>query len=75
MCLSNGGTRLYETQVEINGKRAHIELPDGQHQIVSDHRIADSARSFAMFEAYSDHGLTDSRAGFTEIPAQSLRVQ
>jgi hypothetical protein len=75
MCLSNGGTRVHETQVEINGERAHIELPDGQHQIVSDHRIADWARSFATFEAYSDRGLTDSRAGFTEIWAQSLRVQ
>ena len=32
MCLSNGGTRVHETQVEINGERAHIELPDGQHQ-------------------------------------------
>ena len=31
--------------------------------------------SFATFEAYSDHGLADSRVGFTEIWAQSLRVQ
>ena len=73
--LNQDGTRVYETQVEINGERADIELPDGQHQIVSDHRIADWAGSFATFEAYSDHGLTDSRVGFTEIWAQSLPVQ
>jgi hypothetical protein len=73
--LNQDGTRVYETQVEINGERADIELPDGQHQIVSDHRIADWAGSFATFEAYSNHGLTDTRVGFTEIWAQSLPVQ
>ena len=69
--LKEDATRVYETQVEINGERAHIELPDGQLQIVSDQRIADWAGSFATFEAYSDHGLTDSRVGFTEIWAHS----
>jgi len=69
------GTRVYETQVEIDGARAHIELPHGQRRIVRDQRIADWAGSFATFEAYSIHGLTDSRVGFTEIWAQSLRVQ
>jgi hypothetical protein len=73
--LNQDGTRVYEAQVEINGERADIELPDGQHQIVTDPRIADWAGSFATFEAYSDNGLTDSRVGFTEIWAQSSRVQ
>jgi hypothetical protein len=73
--LDQDGARVYESQVEINGERADIELPDGQHQIVIDPRIADWAGSFATFEAYSDNGLTDSRVGFTEIWAQSSRVQ
>jgi hypothetical protein len=72
--LKQDGTRIYETQVEIDGERAHIELPHGQRRIVRDQRIADWAGSFATFEAYSDHGLTDSRVGFTEIWAQSSRV-
>ena len=67
--------RVYETQVEIKGERGEIQLPDGQHQIVRDHRIADWAGSFATFEASLEHGLTDSRVGFTEIWAQSLRVR
>ncbi|MGA7052523.1 MAG: hypothetical protein WBZ37_14870 [Mycobacterium sp.] len=73
--LKQDGARVYETRVKINGERAYIELPNGEHRIVADHRIADWAGSFATFEAYSDHGLTDSRVGFTEIWAQSLRVQ
>jgi hypothetical protein len=73
--LKQDGTRVYETQVEIDRERAHIELPHGQRWIVRDQRIADWAGSFATFEAYSDHGLTDSRVGFTEIWAQSSRVQ
>jgi hypothetical protein len=73
--LEQDGTRIYETQVEIQGQRADIKLPDGQHQVVQDQRIADWAGSFATFEAYSDHGLTDSRVGFTEIWAQSLGVR
>lgn len=73
--LKQDGTQVYEAQVEINGERADIELPDGQHQIVIDPRIAEWAGSFATFEAYSNHGLTDSRVGFTEIWAQSSGVQ
>ena len=73
--LNEDGTQVYEAQVEINGERVDIELPDGQHQIVIDPRIADWAGSFATFEAYSNNGLTDSRVGFTEIWAQSSRVQ
>ncbi|OBG23605.1 hypothetical protein [Mycobacterium sp. 852002-51057_SCH5723018] len=72
--LDEDGTQVYEAQVEINGERADIELPDGEHQTVIDQRIADWAGSFATFEAYSDQGLTDSRVGFTEIWAQSQRV-
>jgi hypothetical protein len=73
--LKQDARRVYETQVEIKGERADIELPDGQHQIVRDHRIADWPGSFATFEASLEHGLTDSRVGFTEIWAQSLRVK
>lgn len=69
--LKQDGARVYQTQVTIRGDRAYIELPDGQHQILRDHRIAEWAGPFATFEAYSDHGLTDSRVGFTEIWAQS----
>ncbi len=69
--LNQDGDQVYETRVEINGARADIDLPDGQHQTVTDHRIADWAGPFATFEAYADHGVTDSRVGFTEIWAQS----
>lgn len=69
--LKQDGTRVYQAQVTIRGDRAYLELPDGQHQMLRDHRIAGWAGSFATFEAYSDHGLTDSRVGFTEIWAQS----
>ncbi len=72
--LKEDGAQVFETQVEIKGERADIELPDGRHQIVKDYRIADWAGSFATFEAYSDHGLTDSRVAFTEIWAQSVRT-
>lgn len=72
--LKQDGVRVYETQVEINGERADLDLPDGQHRIVRDRRIMDWAASFATFEAYSEYGLTDSRVGFTEIWAQSARV-
>ncbi|WP_375482284.1 hypothetical protein [uncultured Mycobacterium sp.] len=73
--LKEDGTRVYKTQVRINGERADLELPDGLRQMVRDHRIADWAGSFATFEAFSNHGSTDSRVGFTEIWAQSGRVQ
>jgi hypothetical protein len=69
--LNQDGSQIYQTTVEINGDRADIELPDGQHQILTDHRIADWAGPFATFEAYADHGVTDSRVGFTEIWALS----
>ena len=73
--LKQDGTRVYEAQIEITGERAYIELPNGEHQVIRDHRIAEWAGSFATFEAYSDHGLTDSRVGFTEIWARSSRLQ
>ncbi|WP_156763397.1 hypothetical protein [Mycobacterium scrofulaceum] len=73
--LKEDGAEVYEVRVEINGARADIDLPDGQHQIVIDPRIAEWAGPFATFEAYSDNGVTDSRVGFTEIWAQSLQVQ
>ncbi len=69
--LNQDGVQVYETTVEINGDRADIELPDGQHETLTDHRIADWAGPFATFEAYADHGVTDSRVGFTEIWAHS----
>jgi hypothetical protein len=69
--LEQDGVHVYETQVEIDGERANIELPDGQQRVIRDNRIADWAGSFATFEAYSDHALTDSRVGFTEIWAES----
>jgi hypothetical protein len=69
--LSQDGTQVYETRVQITGARADIDLPDGEHQVLVDDRIAQWAGSFATFEAYSDIGLTDSRVGFTEIWAQS----
>jgi hypothetical protein len=69
--LNQDGSQVYETTVEINGERVDIELPDGQHQTLTDHRIADWAGPFATFEAYADHGVTDSRVGFTEIWAHS----
>ena len=65
------GTQVYETQVEVDGEQVGIELPDGQHQTVRDHRIANWAGPFATFEAYADHGLADSCVGFTEIWAQT----
>jgi hypothetical protein len=69
--LEQDGSQVYETRIEINGEQVDIDLPDGQHQVLRDHRIADWAGSFATFEAYADHGSTDTRVGFTEIWAQS----
>jgi hypothetical protein len=69
--LEQDGNQVYETRVEINGERVDIDLPDGQHQTLTDHRIAEWAGSFATFETYADHGVTDTRVGFTEIWAHS----
>ena len=71
--LRQDGTSVYEAQVEIAGEQASLDLPDGDHQVVRDHRIAEWAGPFATFEAYSDHGVTDSIVGFTEIWARSSR--
>ncbi len=73
--LKEDGTRIYRAQIRIHGERADVELPDGRRHVVRDPRIAEWAGSFATFEAYSDHGSTDSRVGFTEIWAQSVRVR
>lgn len=73
--LAEDGTQVYETSVEISCAQADIELPDGEHQVVIDPRIAEWAGSFATFEAYSDNGVTDSRVGFTEIWAKSAQSQ
>lgn len=71
--LKQDGKHVYETQVELRGERAVIDLPDGRQQIVRDRRIADWAGAFATFEISLEHGLTDSRVGFTEIRVQSRR--
>jgi hypothetical protein len=72
--LRQDGVQIHEAAVEIRGGKADIKLPDGQHRVVTDGRIADWAGSFATFEAYADHGLTDSRVGFTKIWAESRRT-
>lgn len=71
--LKQDGKHVYETRVELQGARAVIDLPDGRQQILRDRRISDWPGSFATFEISLEHGLTDSRVGFTEIWAQSLR--
>ncbi|OBH21160.1 hypothetical protein A5710_08595 [Mycolicibacter sinensis] len=71
--LKQDGEHIYETQVELRGQRAIIDLPDGRQQIIRDRRIADWAGPFATFEISLEHGLTDSRVGFTEIWADSIR--
>jgi hypothetical protein len=73
--LKQDGVHVYETQVEIEGERVDIELPDGRHRVFRDQRIADWAGSFAVFEAFSKHASTDSRVGFTEIWAESRPIQ
>lgn len=69
--LEQDGKHVHQTQVELRGERAVIDLPDGRQETVSDHRIADWAGPFATFEISLQHGLTDSRIGFTEIWAES----
>lgn len=73
--LIQDGAKVYQTQVDIAGERADIELPDGQRFVIRDERIAEWAGSFATFEVYADNGLTDSRAGFTDIWAESGRTR
>lgn len=69
--LDQDGTRVYQARADIDGDRADIELPDGRHQRVRDSRIGEWAGPFATFEAYANHGFTDSQVGFTEIWAES----
>lgn len=71
--VQDGSTEL-TAEVEIEGERADIQLPDGTHHVVRDSRIAEWAGLYATFEAYADHNETDSRIGFTEIWAKSVRV-
>ena len=73
--LAQDGVRVHEARVKIEGERVAIDLPDGQHRVIRDPRIAAWSGHFATFEAFSDHGLTDSRTGFTEIWAFSRRVE
>lgn len=72
--LEQDGVHVYEARVTIEGERVELDLPDGQQRVIKDPRIAQWAGNFATFEAYSDHGLTDSRVGFTAAWADSRRV-
>ncbi|BBY28625.1 hypothetical protein GCM10023114_18460 [Mycolicibacterium sediminis] len=72
--LAQDGTTEHETQVVIEGERVDVTLPDGEHRVIRDPRIAEWAGSFATFEVYADNAMTDSRAGFTDVWAESRDV-
>ena len=71
--LAQDGSTVYETNLEIDGSRVTINLPDGDRRIVNDPRISQWRGNFASFESYANNGLTDSAAAFEDVWATSMK--
>jgi hypothetical protein len=65
--LAQDGVQIYETRVRVDGPNVEMLLPNRQRRVITDNRFQEWAGTVASFESYSDSGLTDSRAAFTEI--------
>jgi hypothetical protein len=70
--LRADGVTAYDARLKIDGDRVTVDLP-GTHQIVTDPRISEWQGSFATFELFSNHGVTDSIGAFEKIWATGQR--
>jgi hypothetical protein len=69
--LPEDGVQINETEVNVDGNRAEIRLPDENVITITDDRIAEWSGPYAVFEAFANNGATASRAAFTDIWASS----
>jgi hypothetical protein len=69
--LAEDGTTAYEARLTINGSELTLDLPEGVHRTVSDPRISEWQGSYANFEIFANHGLTDSLPALEKVWASA----
>jgi hypothetical protein len=69
--LAEDGTSAYEVRLTINGSDLTLDLPQGVHRTISDPRISEWQGSFANFELFVNHGLTDSLPALEKVWASA----
>lgn len=69
--LAEDGSTAYEARITINGSELTLDLPKGVHRTVSDPRISEWQGSYASFELFANHGLTDSLPALEKIWASA----
>jgi hypothetical protein len=69
--LAEDGTTAYEARLTVSGSELTLDLPQNVHRTVSDPRISEWQGSFANFELFANHGLTDSLAALEKVWASA----
>ncbi|UNB54387.1 hypothetical protein [Mycolicibacterium sp. YH-1] len=69
--LAEDGNTAYEVQITISGSEVTLDLPQNVHRNVSDPRISEWQGSYANFELFANHGLTDSLPALEKVWASA----
>ncbi|MEV0672713.1 hypothetical protein [Mycobacterium sp. NPDC050441] len=69
--LAEDGSTVYEAGLTISGSELTLDLPQGVHRIISDPRISEWQGSYASFELFANHGLTDSLPALEKVWASA----
>jgi hypothetical protein len=69
--LAEDGTTAYEARLTINGSELTLDLPQHVHRTISDPRISEWQGSYANFELFANHGLTDSLPALEKVWASA----
>jgi hypothetical protein len=60
-----------EARLTSNGSELTLDLPQDVHRTISDARISEWQGSYASFELFANHGLTDSLPGLEKVWASA----
>ncbi len=69
--LAEDGSTAYEVRLTINGSELTLDLPQKVHRTISDPRISEWQGSYASFELFANHGLTDSLPALEKVWASA----
>ncbi|MUL83989.1 MULTISPECIES: hypothetical protein [unclassified Mycolicibacterium] len=69
--LAEDGATAYEARLTINGAELKLDLPQDVHRSITDPRISEWQGSYASFELFANHGLTDSLPAFEKVWASA----